>query len=303
MSKLWKLISIALVLMLSLISACSHEAAPGGITDGLGRTVDIEEIPQRIVSLAPSNTEFLFALGLGDRVVGVTEHCNYPKEAKLKEKVGGYSAVDIEKVISLSPDLVLADSIHEKTVIPQLEEVGLVVFALNPKGLPDILQDITLVGEITGRKKQASQLVAELSSRIEAITATAGALPETQRPRVFNLTWHDPIWTSGSGTLADELIQKAGGVNIAHDATGYKVIDLEIVIDRNPEIIIACTGHGEAENLPFEWATTEPRLENIEARRDGRVYLIDADLIGRSGPRAVDALELLAWFIHPEIFR
>ena len=122
------------------------------------------------------------------------------------------------------------------------------------------------------------------------------------RPRVFYITWHDPLWSVGSGTTTQELIKEAGGKNIFHDITGHKTVNLELVIAHNPEVIITCTGHGEAKNKPFEWAKEEPRLKVTEARRNNRIYQIDADLVTRSGPRIVDALELFAQFIHPEIF-
>ena len=132
-----------------LCLSCATQFTPGNTVDGLGRKVTIDKIPKRIVSLAPSNTEVLFALGLGDKVVGVTEYCNYPEAAKTKAKVGGFSTVDIEKVVSLEPDLVLATQIHAKTVIPALEKLGLTVVALTPSSLDEVLSSITLVGKGT----------------------------------------------------------------------------------------------------------------------------------------------------------
>jgi len=291
------LLSIVLILV-----ACAPVGpiASGDMVDDLGRSVNIEKVPQRIISLAPSNTEILFALGLGDRVVGVTEYCNYPPEAQDKEKIGGFSTPDIEKIIDLHPDLILAGSIHAKEVIPALAEQGLTVFALEPENLDGILEDIRIVGEITGRRKEASVLVAQVESRTKAITDKTQGLKE--RPKVFYITWHEPLWSVGSGTIIHELIEKAGGENIFQDIGGHKVVDLERVILRNPEVIIACTGHGEAADKPFMWATGEPRLRVVEARKNNRVYQIDADLVSRAGPRVVDALEWFGYFIHPEFF-
>jgi len=242
----------------------------------------------------------LFALGLGEKVVGVTEYCNYPPEAADKEKIGAYATPDIERIIALQPDLILAADIHKKEIIPALEERGLTVFALAPINLNGILEDIQAVGEITAREKEASELVNQMEHRIKAITDKTENLQE--RPRVFYITWHDPLWTIGEGTFMHELIEKAGGVNIFQDVIEHKAVDLELVVARNPEIIIACTGHGEAMNEPVEWARSEPRLQVIEARKNKRLHQIDADLTSRSGPRIVDALEAFASFIHPEIF-
>jgi len=294
------LLPLLSIVIIAVACAPAEATPPGAIVDDLGRSVDIEKIPQRIVSLAPSNTEILIALGLGEKVVGVTEHCNYPPEAVEKEKVGGYATPDIEKIITLQPDLLLASSIHAKELIPALEETGLTVFALEPKSIGGILEDIRMAGEIAGREEKASELVTQMENRIEAITDKTKN-PE-ERPRVLYVTWQDPLWSVGSGTIIDELIETAGGVNIFQDITGHKVVDIELVIARNPEVIIACTGHGEAEDKPFEWAKAEPRLEVTEARKNSRVYQIDADLVNRAGPRVVESLEKLAHFIHPEIF-
>lgn len=293
------LLSIALIL-----TACgpANPTSSGGVVDDLGRSVNIKEIPQRIISLSPSNTEILFALGLGEKVVGVTEFCNYPPEALDKEKVGGYSTPDIEKIIALQPDLIFADDIHKEETIPALEERGLTVFALMPGNLDGVLADIQMVGKITGKEQEASELVAQMESRIEAITEKTGQLEPQERPRVFYIVWHDPLWTSGSETFIHELIEKAGGVNIFQDVTEHKIVDIESVIYRNPEVVIACTGHGKAEEKPFEWAKSEPRLQATEARMNNRIHEIDADIVSRTGPRIVEALEEFARFIHPEIF-
>jgi iron complex transport system substrate-binding protein len=285
-----------------MLLSCIPQSHPGNIVDGLGRQVTINAVPQRIVSLAPSNTEILFALGLGDKVVGVTEYCNYPEAAKTKPKVGGFSTVDVEKVVSLRPDLVLATQIHSKTIIPALEKLGLTVVALTPSSLTGVLDSVTLVGKITGQDKQASELVKDLSTRIKAIADKTQKLSPAQRPRVFYVTWHDPLWTAGTGTLSNDVISQAGGQNIASDISGDKTIDLETVINRDPEVIIVSVGMGTGEDLPWQYIKSESRLKNTQALLTDRVYKIDGDLIHRPGPRIVEALEQIAQFIHPELF-
>ena len=273
------------------------------VTDHLGRVVKLGRIPQRIVSLAPSNTEILFALGLADKVVAVTDYCDYPPEAKEKPSIGGFSTPNIEELVALSPDLILATSIHEKRIIPQLEGKGMAVFALNPKTLDEVLEAINLVGEITGREEEASGLVAEMQHRIKAVTDKADGMPENERPRVFYIVWHDSLMTAGSGTLQDDLIEKTGGINIARDLAGYAIISLEVAIAANPEVMIAGGGHGSGEDLTFQFAKAEPRLKDIDARQNNRVYMVDSDLSSRPGPRIVDGLEKFAEFIHPELFK
>ena len=281
----------------------SESGFPLNVTDQMGREVRIEKIPERIVSLSPSNTEIIYALGLEDKLAGVTEFCDYPKAAKDKPKVGGFSTVDIEKVVESEPDLILAANIHEDEVIPRLEGLGLTVLALNPKTLDEVLETITLVGKCTGEREGAAQLVAKMENQIKAITDRTDGLTESERPRVFYITWHDPLRTAGSETRHDELIVKAGGTNIARELTGYPAISLETVIQANPEVMITGVGMGTGEDLPFQFVQTEPRLSYTDACRNNRVYKIDVDLCGRPGPRIVEALEKFAEFIHPELFQ
>jgi iron complex transport system substrate-binding protein len=299
-----------ILLLLLLMGGPSCTAPPAGktgatveITDQMGRAVKLDKAPQRIISLAPSNTEILFALGLADRLIAVTDYCNYPPQAKEKPSIGGFSTPNIEKVVSLSPDLILAASIHQKQIIPQLEAKGMTVFALAPRTLNEVLEAITLVGKIARHEKEASRLVTGMRSKIKAITDKTGNLTEAQKPRVLYVTWHDPLMTAGSGTLHDELIRTAGGVNVASKLSGYASISLETVIEANPQVIIAGVGMGTGAEAPLQFARTEPRLRNIEARLNNRLYGIDTDIVGRAGPRITDALEQFAAFIHPELFQ
>ncbi len=296
------------LILLNLLMACSSPPGPvppgeNEITDQLGRTVNFTPSPQRIISLAPSNTEILFALGLADRVVAVTDYCNYPPEAEEKPSIGGFSTPNIEEIIALSPDLILATSIHEKKIIPQLEARGITVFALDPKTIDEVLTAITLTGRVTGVEETASGMVSRLQLRIQAVTGRTESLPPEQRPATLYILWHDPLMTAGSGTLQNELMEQAGGTNIGRDIADYGDISLETVIAANPEVIIAGTGHGTGGDATFKFAQTETRLRDTLARQQGQVYAIDSDLTSRGGPRIVDGLEQLAAFINREIFR
>jgi len=284
----WFLVLLSISLILT---ACSPSL--GTFVDDLGRQVTIERIPQRIVSLAPSNTEILFALGLGDKVVGVTDWCDYPPEALEKEKVGSYDTPDIEKIVALNPDLVLVAYGTTMDVINNLVGLGLTVFGIKSTDLDDVLNDIRTVGNITGKKAEANALTSEMESRIEAVTDESSELEE--RPRVFYIVWHDPLWTAGSETFIHELIEKGGGVNICQDITGYTLISIEEVVARNPEVIITS-------EWSFEWAQGETLLQDTNASQEGRIYQGDDDLVQRPGPRLVEGLEWFAYFIHPEIF-
>jgi iron complex transport system substrate-binding protein len=270
------------------------------VTDHYGRVVTIKKFPQRIISLSPAHTEILFALGLGDRVVGVTDYSDYPPEAASKQNVGSYDTPNIEQIVALEPDLVLAGSEHQAEVTA-MENRSITVVALDPTTVSMVLSTITFIGEITGQDKEAEALVADMRARINAITTKTESLTAAQKPRVFVVIWHDPIWTVGSGTFHDELIKMAGGVNIAGDLAGYTSISLENVITGNPQIIIAGVGMGEGTDQSLVFMQTDPRLSNVDARINNKIYGANMDIISRPGPRLDEALELLFKLIHPEM--
>lgn len=271
---------------------------PVTLKDMLGREVTLEKKPVRLVSLAPSNTETLFAIGLGDSLVGVTQYCDFPDEAKSKPKIGGFSTADVEKIVALSPDLVMATRIHEKEVVPALERVGLKVFALHPKTVDEVLDSIMLTGRITGQVSAAEKLVGELRARIKAVTSRTEKLPVDKRPRVLYVNWTDPIKTAGKDTFADDLINKAGGVNVAGDLSGFSNISLESIVTRNPQVIIV-SGMGETRKRTYSFVMSEARLGGVEARVRNQVYEIDSPIIERAGPRLVQGLEQVAKYLHP----
>jgi len=268
--------------------------------DDTGAPVKTFTLPQKIVSLAPSNTEIIYALKLQDSLLGVTDYCNYPREAANKIHVGGFSTVDIEKTISLQPDLVLAAEIHSKSVTPALEKIGFNVITLNPKTLSAILKDIKLVGELTGKKDQASELNNDLQNRVNAVLNKSKAIPVEQRRRVLLLIWHDPLMVAGNGTLIDDMIRISGGNNIAQDITGHGAISLETIVARDPQVIIAPASMGKPENPLWNYLNTDTRLKQTSAIKNKCVYQMDGDLVYRFGPRAVQGLEQLSNLIYPE---
>ncbi|MFH1662464.1 MAG: cobalamin-binding protein [Chloroflexota bacterium] len=273
------------------------------ITDDLGREVAIQGVPSRIVSLAPSNTEILYALGLEDKLVGVTEYCNYPEDALSKEKVGGFDGVDIEKVILINPDLILAEDLHKQEVIPALERLGFTVVALVPHNLQEVMDSITLIGRITGTEDKASQIVSDMNKKIKEITDETDNLTEAERPKVLYVIWHDPIMSIGNDTRIHELIEKAGGINIAAVAgEGYPTLSPEEIINTNPQVIMVNEENYEGGDKSLQFILNESRLAVVDAFINGKVYGINADLTNRPTPRIVEALELMTKMIHPEIF-
>ena len=278
----------------------SPSAFPLTIKDELGRTVTITKAPQRIISLAPSNTEILFALGLGDKVIAVTDYDDFPAAVKQKTSVGGYTTPNMEKIVSLSPDLILVTSAHTSKVIQVLEGQYTVV-GLDPQTIDDVLKSISLVGKITGKNQEASDLTSNLQTRINAVTDKTSKLDAAQRPRTFYIVWDNPLMSAGAATFQADLIEKAGGSNVARTLDGWATISPEAVLASNPQVMIA----GKVANMGdnnFQFIKTDARLANTDARKQSKVYEVDGNLISRPGPRLVDALEEFARTLHPELF-
>lgn len=299
------LLALSAVLLAGTFNACSSSTpTPSSftITDYKDKVITLKNNhPQRIVSLAPSNTEILFALGLGDRIVGVTDYCNYPPEAKSKQSVGAYDTPNIETIVSLEPDLILADIAQADNIYKELEDKGLTVVAIIPGNVQEVLESITLIGKITGQDEEATALVSNLQKRIDVIAEKTSKLTAAEKPRVFYIIWHDPIWTTGTGTFEDSLIEMAGGVNIAHNLNSYVDMSLETLIDANPQVMIAGVGMGTGVDLTLQFLQTEVRLADTDARINGRIYSANMDIVARPGPRIVDALEEFFRLIHPEL--
>ena len=290
--KEWLGVTAALTVILAVAIACSFlqmpvRTEPYTVTDDFGRTVTLPEVPERIISLSPANTEILFAIGAGDRVVGVTVYCNYPEEAAERETIGGVTTVSIEKVVSLEPDLVLGDRLNGKETFERLEELNITVFGLNPANIIEILDDILLVGNVTGEEQNASSLVTNLTGRLEEIR---NETKDVGRPRVFyNI---GDFWTAGEETFINEIITISGGENIAADKTGYFIMNIEELIDKNPEVIICDKGMGSI-STAYEEITSDERLHVVNAVKNNRVYVIEGDLMDRAGPRMIDAVEVV----------
>jgi len=294
------------ITLIALLTGCAKAqsaptttpVAPIAVEDDVGNTVTLNAQPQRIISLAPSHTEILYALGLGDRMVGVTEYCNYPPEAAEKPKVGGFSDVDLEQVVGLEPDLVLATSLHTAEVVPALQERGIVVFVADPQTVLEVLETIRTIGHITGKDQAAEALIARMQERIDAVQATIGDAP---RPTVF---WElgPELYTAGPGSFLNDLILMAGGENIAADADSpWPQLNLEAIVLKDP-VIVVLADHNYGETA--EMVTQRPGWGNITAVREGRIIeLIDDDIFSRPGPRIVEGLEFLAQAFHPDLLQ
>ncbi len=274
---------------------------PFQVTDQVGRVVTIEDIPQSIVSLSPSNTEMLFALGLGDRVTGVTEFCNYPAEALEKPKVGGFNTPSIERIVEIEPDLVLASTIHEQEV-PFLEELGLTVLVVESSNLHELYSTLSLIAEVAGDPLAGEELIAKMTERISAVETALSVVSPEEKIKVYYEVYSDPLMSAGSEALINEIIALAGGINIFGDVEEkYPTISAEVVAERQPQIIIFPDYHGSAD-IVFDEMASRPGWENIPAVLDNRIYAITDDSFVRPGPRVVEAVEEAARLFYPDLF-
>jgi iron complex transport system substrate-binding protein len=268
------------------------------VQDAMGKDIQFERPPTRIVSLAPSITEILFSLDLGERVVGVTTYSNYPVEATLKPKVGSYINLNVEAIISLSPGLVIGTKDgNRKNVTDLLEQAGIKVFIVNPRDVASAIESIEWVGMVAGVPERGRDLRKTLEGRLSRIQ---DLVSHRREPSVFMQINLKPIMTVNGDTFLHDLIRLSGGHNIFEkEPFHYPRINVEEIIARRPEVIMISSMElgGRFEAAREEWL----KLTVIPAARDKRVHLIDSDISNRPGPRIVDALEIMARFVHPEV--
>jgi iron complex transport system substrate-binding protein len=288
-----------IVLVLWLVCLSATPAPARTVVDQLGRKVSVPAHPMRIVSLAPSITEVVFALGIEDRLVGVTRFSNYPEAARTLPKVGSYVQLDLEKIVSLAPDLCLAvKDGNPKTVVQRLETFGVPVYAVDPRNVDAVIETVVEIGRLLDAEKRARSLAADLQDRIDTVRAKAAGAG--QRPKVFFQIGITPIVSVGTDTFIHELIELAGGINLAAGPTPYPRFSREQVLAMAPEIfIITSMARGETfARVKAEWEN----WPSMPAVANGRILLVDSDLFDRASPRLIDGLELLAGIIHPATF-
>ncbi|HXL02451.1 MAG TPA: cobalamin-binding protein [Candidatus Atribacteria bacterium] len=295
-------IAFFLVGMWLLVFSLSFGVGAKTLSDDSGREVEVPSSCERIISLSPSNTEIVFALSLAEKLVGVTTYCNYPEEAKEKEKVGTLNEINLEKVVELEPDLVLASSLTPPDVVERLGSLGITVFVLDPHNINEVMEDIEKVGIIAGVEARGKELRKAMEEDIREVREKVSHLSPDERPTVFHLIWHEPLWTAGGDTFINEFITIAGGKNAVADLSGYVTLDLEEFIRRNPDIITVVENHGDAENLPYQFLLSDGRLQVVKAIQEHKVFPVDADIVSRSSARVVDAIHIFARILHPEIF-
>lgn len=269
-------------------------AFPVTVTDDAGREVTVDAEPMRIVSLAPANTEIVAELGLLDRLVGVTSFCDYPAEVAGIEKVGDFVGPNIEAVAAVEPDLVLATTGVQADVIEQLEAIGAIVVAVDPQNLEQLYAAIEMVGAVTGATDEAAATVAEMVSGVDFIKETVAQVDAV--PCFIEIA-QDPLFTAGSGTLLDDLLSAAGGTNVVTDA-GWVAYSLEQLLEDDPTVYLATLGSMSDPDA----LAARPGFDSLSAVKNGRVAVLDDNLVSRPGPRVVEGLGQIAVALHPQLF-
>ncbi|MGH8057549.1 MAG: ABC transporter substrate-binding protein, partial [Candidatus Entotheonellia bacterium] len=266
--------------------------------DDLGRKIYLAKAPSRIASLAPSITEVLYAIGSSEELVGVTQYCDYPPEARLKPKVG-YTHPNLESIVALQPDLVLAPKEFLRAdFLAKLEQLKIPTFILEAKTIEDVLSQIQTLGRMLGRSTSADRLAAQMRQRITEIKIRTATLP---RPRLLYVLNSEPLITVGPGSFIHQLIELAGGSNVARRAhSAYPRLNMEEVLKEDPELIVFPVGL--VEGIPESEQQVWQRWTTLSAVKQGRFHRISSNLVNRPGPRIVEGLETFARIIHPEAF-
>jgi iron complex transport system substrate-binding protein len=269
------------------------------VTDPVGRRMKIPHNPVRIVSLAPNITEIVFALGQGHRLVGVTTYSDYPPQARRIQQIGSYVHPDLERIVSLAPDLCLAiKDGNPRDVVSRLESFGIPVYAVDPRDLNGVMAALLAIGGLLNTEDTAGRIVADMRRRIRAVDERV--MQADHRPRVFFQIGVSPIVSVGTHTFIHELIVQAGGINVAQGPVSYPRFSREQVLGLAPEVIIITSMARTAvfNKVKAEWQ----QWPNLPAVRNDRIFIQESNLFDRPTPRLVDALEILARLIHPELF-
>lgn len=287
------------VLMLSLAVGCSTEnqevIQDKTITDSLGREVNMDTTPEKIISISPGITEILFALGLNEEIIGVSDYCDYPADAQTKDKMGGFKNPNVEVIISKNPDVVFTSAGVQEEIIQNLEELNIKVIALDAGTIQQVMDNIELAGKITGKEDKANEIVADMKQRVEVVTAKVKDQPQ---PKVFFEVWDDPLMTAGPGSFTHDIIEMAGGVNVASDADKkYVTYSIEKLLEADPDIYIVNSHAHEPQDVK-----TRNGYEVLSAIKNDQIFSIEDNLINRPGPRIIQGLEEMAKIIHPEVF-
>lgn len=292
-------LTLGCLLSMVLLTATTAAGQTRRVTDLAGRSMQVPVDPQRVVALAPSVTEIVFAIDRQDRLVGVSRFSDTPEAACSLPKVGSYVHLDLERIVALKPDLCIAirDG-NPRAVVDRLEGMQIPVYAVDPRDLGSVMKTIAALGDLLDSREAAQRLVDDMQRRITAVDRRVARA--SHRPRVFLQIGMTPIVSAGSGTFLHELITRAGGVNAAAGPTAYPRFSQEQVIALAPEVLVITSMNREGlfQQALAEWR----RWPQMPAVADNRIHIVDSNCLDRPSPRLVEGLEQLARLIHPNLF-
>jgi iron complex transport system substrate-binding protein len=274
---------------------------PVSIVDRTRRSVTFERVPQRIVSLSPAATELLFAIGAGSMVVGATNHCNYPTEASKIPRVGSgiLESTSRETILALKPDLVLCKWDTHEPLLQLFDRVGIQAVNIGPETLEELFDEARLLGRVTGHEQEAESLILQMTERRNRLVHRVDLLASNEQRTVFYEVWDDPLMTAGPKSFIGELLRMGKMKNVFEDTdASYPCISSEVVVDRNPDVILTPTSH--LKKVDLERLASRPGWANIRAIVNKRVFIINGDEVSRCGPRMLNALEQMIDAVYPE---
>jgi len=279
---------------------------PITMTDGFGNDVTLEAAPERIVSLNPAITEVLFALGLGERVVGVTRFCDYPAEAREKQEIGGIIDASEEKIISLEPDLVLGTLGNPLPMLETLQKDGMTVFADDRKTYVGAVEMVEVLGKLCDANDAAAEVAGKMREAADEVAKKVASLPEDGAPSALLIVWLDPLHVAGPGTYLDDMLTLCGARNAAAETQNpWKRYSPEMAVAANPDVLIWMADHSpgaEDREEKLNQLRADERWRTISAVQNDRVAFVDADVLSRTSPRLADGLKQMAAAVHPDVF-
>jgi iron complex transport system substrate-binding protein len=279
----------------SSITPAMHE-----VVDGAGRTIRIPVSPARIISLAPSLTETVYALGLQDRLVGDTDYCDYPPDAQKKQKVGGAINPSLEQIAALHPDLVLVTKdFNRLETVRALETLGIPSYAIDPHTVADILSSTEKLADVLGAPDAGKALESELRQRLSALQTRLAGIPPR---RVLFIVWTEPLISIGKQTFIADALREAGAVSIVDSQQNWPQISMEEVVHLQPDYLVFAAAHFAGGEHDFDVLATQPGWDILQAVQNRR-YAVISDAVNRPAPRIVSAIEELARQLHPEAFQ
>ncbi|WP_046213024.1 ABC transporter substrate-binding protein [Paenibacillus wulumuqiensis] len=284
-------------------TAVSQTVYPLTVQDATGKSFTFDQAPQRIVSISPAETEALFALGLDQQIVGVSEYDDYPEQVNTKAKIGGITKPNVEAIIAQNPDIVFTGISSSEELVQELRNAGINIFKTTPKTVNDVMSNIELYGKITNRQAEARKVTDHMKEQMQMVKDAVASLKPEQKKKVY--IEFSPGWTVGKGEFMDELITLAGGINIAGDTEGWNEINEENIVAADPDVILYSkeTVDTKTKQTLDQIIRARSGWSEIKAIKNDQLFGLNDDLVSRPGPRVTDGLVEIAHAIYPDLVK